>query len=886
MPPRHRVPLWVGCTLGLLWLLGARISLGEVASPQAFWVAVDNAQGRSPTLQRQAAALRAARETEPQNLSKLLPTVNLSASKTVDETTRHLTSRTASSNEPTQIGLSVTQPLFNYASLLGRKQSVPHIDAAVADLDFAQQELVVRVATLTSNWLEARETYELSENFARVTARHAQVVALRFKAGESAETEVHEAESRAAQAEASRATARNTLEKAAAGYAEVVGEYPTARLALPEFRWQEPPQFETRLAEHVEARADIRAARARSQEADLATKIRQAEQLPTVRFTYTASHTWDSEQGGLSGISRKEEQESQNSMVLLDVPVFNGGAMASRTRQAQAEWEGRVADVDRLRMLAVREAQEARMDIAHLQSAIVAQEKALRASQRALEGLQESFLAGIRTILELLDAQSETLTIQTGLVRSRFQYRLARIRLWAALGWPLVPEHALTVVAEKKTMAETPTVVSAPARMEPSPSLWPAAPARVDPAPPPQKGRPAAPVSLPAGTRQRLYGEAPTAQPTRSATAQGTESTWVVDPPAVATLPPAARGGTATPAPAAPPVQVAWQVESFPNGSRPLTPSSGQPASALAPAAEQTADAQPPQAPLPVAAQTLPVVPESGRRPELPLPNQAPGDRAAEPALSSLWSVFAEAPLPRMGQGPFYVCVGLYPDVASSDSLSKVLAAHGAATLLERVHTQDNRQVMRLLVGPFADFSDLAQARRLVDGWAGVTSGWVRNRAWSPALHAHAGLVVVDPPSEQGEGAQIGKGPPVPAFAPSGPFAAGIPQPAPPLTEQGPLYPHRAEGPFYLHVGAFLSEEERDRVRQQLHQLQITNQRDVVISPEGRTIHRLLVGPFASYDASLQARRTIQKETGIVTGTADNPRWEEQQGCPNEALLH
>ncbi|MEO5364567.1 MAG: TolC family protein, partial [Magnetococcus sp. DMHC-8] len=268
-----------------------------------FWAAVDNAQSRSPILQRQAAAMRAARESEPQSLAKLLPTVSVSASKVLNESTYYRKLNATASNEPTQVGLTVTQPILDYANMVGREQSLPHIEAAVADLDAARRDLVVKTATLTSNWLEAREVYELSDRYAQVTARHAHVVGVRFRAGESTETDVHESESRASQADASRTNARNVLDKAAASFMEVVGELPSSQLLLPEFNWQDPPHFEARLAEFIEGRADIRAARARVQEASVTTRVRRAEHAPTVRFTYSATHVWDSEMGGPLGPS-------------------------------------------------------------------------------------------------------------------------------------------------------------------------------------------------------------------------------------------------------------------------------------------------------------------------------------------------------------------------------------------------------------------------------------------------------------------------------------------------------------------------------------------------------------------------------------------------------
>ncbi|MBF0098492.1 MAG: TolC family protein [Magnetococcales bacterium] len=766
---------------------------------QIFWAAVDNALARSPIIQRQAAAVRAAREIDPQSLSRLLPLVNITASKTLDEKTSYRRSQMTSSNEPLQVGLSIAQPIFNYVNWLGRDQSTSQIDAAVADLNFAQQDLVVRVATLTSNWLEAREVYELSDSHIKTTTKAAHVVGLRFKAGESTETELHAAESKTAQAETNTINARNVMDKAAAGFVEVVGELPSPHLVLPTFRWQEPPQFEKRLSEFIEGRADIRAARARMQEADITTKMRRAEHVPTLRFTHTDTHTWDSERlGGLSGRSFKEDMESQSSVLSLDIPVFSGGAIASRTRQAQADWEGRVSEVDRLRLLAMRESQEARLDVANLQMVIKAQERALHSNQKALAGLQEGFLAGTNTILELLNTQYEALTMQTNLVRNRYQHRLASIRLWAAVGWPLTPEHTLAIVADRGTVIRPKTT----GKMGDTPIPMEIA---VQPA----AMQPDVPVRRMA---KHTIMETPVTQTETSAVSASSPT-----------------GGFSLPA---------------------------------------------------VSAKTSSLLPESGRRPEVVLDTAPiPTDSADTPVLA------LATELPRIGWGPYYVCVGIYPDEAVMRPIERTLAGRGVPSVLETARTWDDRLVIRVLVGPFADFTDLIQAKQLIDGWTNRATGWIRNRKWAPVLQGDK-LLDFDTGATN--------------FVASGPFYAEMPDAIsggqtsksdPSLAVHGPHYQHMPDGTFYVHSGAFQTEEERDVAKQQLAKFQVsgtaavTSQRDMLRSPDGNEIHRLPLGPFESHEAGMQARRAIQKKTGILTGIADNSRREEHQSCPDESLI-
>ncbi|MBF0184328.1 MAG: TolC family protein [Magnetococcales bacterium] len=898
------------CLLACAASLWAQPLLGAPPTPevQIFWAAVENGLARSPIVQRQSAVLRAAREVDPQSSSRLLPTVDVNASTVLDETTYYRRLNKYSHNEPTQVTLRVNQPLFNYVNLLGREQSLPHIDAAVADLEYARQDMAVRIATLISNWLEAREVFELSESYTHVTARHARIVALRFKAGESTETEVHEADSRALQAEAARTNARNVMDKAAASFAEVTGELPPARIVLPEFKWQEPPQFEERLAEMIESRADIRAARAKMEEAAIATKMRRAEHAPTLRFTYTASRTWNTEMSG-TGTSFKEDSDNQSSMLVLDVPIYSGGMITSRTRQAQAEWESLVADVDRLRHLALREAQEARMDMTNLKLAIEFQERALRSNQKALAGLQDAFLAGTRTILELLDTQYETLTLQTNLVRSRYQHRLARIRLWAAMGWPLLPEHALDIVAEsgagvgQSDNHHPPSTASAGQKI-PKPSAAKKSGAQPQAANTEQKAQVKEfDLTEPSAVDSKLSALG-------DVTISGTENRLLA--------------ALASPSPLAPLPETAGRHSPETEVRENITAAMPLSAGAIESVIPSVSD------------KTRPLLPESGLRPEsilhrLPV---AEGEKAADseghcapaPRADGVESngscregpfllTPTDSTLPKMGWGPYYACIGIYPDRESLRPIEQTLATHGVYSRLQTARTWDNRFVLRMLVGPFADFTDLTHARQIMRSWIPLTAGWVRNRDWAPVLQegwssgdrsgATTALQALEKTSEDAMAAVAGSAEAEQsAFKASGPFYAAPPDQATNQPDHGPRHPFVSEGPFFVHAGAYLTEEERDGVIRKLAKAPNLNQqeaddkepptwqttmmdkqRDTVRAPQGTEIHRVLAGPFASHEEGLRARRAIQKESGILTGAVDNPRWQDHQNCPHEALL-
>lgn len=796
---------------GLLWLLlgclASAVLCGSSRDAHTdtgpFWAAVDNAQARNPKIHRAAADLRVALESNPQSMARLLPNANFQAAKTLEANTRYHSLNTESENTPGSVGVTINQPLLNYSNWLGHQQSDVHIEAARRDLEAARQDMVLQVATVTANWLQAREVFELAENYRKVTKRHLEVNKLRFRAGESTETDVNEASSRASQAEASHADASNTLSQTRAAFREVVGQDPTPDLALPDLPWQEAGEFGGQLPDAIEARADVQAARVRLHEYQIGEEARQAEHLPTVDLSFNSSRTWDSELGGISGKSIKDDVDSHSLMVVLNLPLFKGGETLSKTREARARKEGLLADMEKLRQQAMREAWQARADQEHSRASSTALRQALNSSGKALAGMEEEFLVGTRTLLDLLDAQYEVFSVQTSLVRQRYQEQLAGVRLWKAMGRPLAPVSTLT--AERKPVA------------------MPAVAAQERPAP-----------------VNRRNGSAHKAKQERSG-----------------------NGGKA---------DTTWQTAS---------PDAGLPGEVTRATAEHGA-VEPEPAPV-IPAAPAPVSPA-------PVPVTAPG--SALPGLSA--------------EGPFYVRIGAYQNEKVMAAAERKLQQAGIASQRQDFVGTDGKAMTRVMVGPFSDHASTLQARETIRARTGMEPGWMRNRAWrgAPAPLATAVPAAAAPPPvtagwESGNAplpvqpAPVAATPAQPALVAATPArpapadavaaerearlarltAAATTTPAalPRLPAGGDLPAMVEDGPFLVHIGSYRGVAELAQAKGLLTARNIPSWQDDALGPDGQRVTRLLVGPFADYDLTVQAEEYIRDRLGLPTGCVPNP---------------
>ena len=198
--------------------------------------AVDSAIGNNPQLMAERKARQGADETLNQANSQLGPQVNLSGSLGYDytEVGRQVTTASgtfpyAGDNTRARVGLEARQSLWSGGSLSAqRDQARAGVDAAQAQLIYAEQQTVLRVVTAYMDVRRADREVDIRQS--NVTALTQQVKAAkdRFDAGEVTRTDVAQAEARKAASEADLAAATSRRGKAYADYEQIVGRAPAA----------------------------------------------------------------------------------------------------------------------------------------------------------------------------------------------------------------------------------------------------------------------------------------------------------------------------------------------------------------------------------------------------------------------------------------------------------------------------------------------------------------------------------------------------------------------------------------------------------------------------------------------------------------------------------
>ena len=129
----------------------------------------------------------------------------------------------------------------------------------------------------------------------------------------------------------------------------------------------------------------------------------------------------------------------------MTVPLYEGGAIYSQTRQAEQTVGQRRSQVDDARRAAVQTATQAWETLKAARAAIASFSAAVRAAQIALQGIQQEALVGTATTLDVLIQNQQLLTTQQQLIVAEHDAALAEFNLAGAIGRLIAPDLHLPV---------------------------------------------------------------------------------------------------------------------------------------------------------------------------------------------------------------------------------------------------------------------------------------------------------------------------------------------------------------------------------------------------------------------------------------------------------
>jgi outer membrane protein len=415
--------------------------LPGAASAETLGDAIALAYQTNPTLQAERAQLRATDEEYVQAEAGLRPTLSGSGSYTYSSQQISETgtpSFTAAGGGETGI-VQVTQPLYT-----GGRASA-QINAAQADI-VAERENLRRteqsvLQSVIDAYLDVRrdtEQQSISQDNVNVLARQLDETDARFQAGQLTRTDTAQSEARLALARSQLATAQSALAQARAAYAAVVGQNPGDLAPEPPIAPLLPASVDAAFDAAEQANPQLRQAAA----AEQAAAARLAEEKAALRPTVSLSgqYGYVNQQEGISAggfntaLGVTESELGGSVTVNVQAPLFTGGLNASRVRQAAEQDNVARIGVESARRQVLQAVSQAWNQLLGARASLVADEEQVKSDTVAFEGVREEQKVGLRTILDVLNAQQELETSQLQLVGARHDEYVAAAAVLAATG--------------------------------------------------------------------------------------------------------------------------------------------------------------------------------------------------------------------------------------------------------------------------------------------------------------------------------------------------------------------------------------------------------------------------------------------------------------------
>jgi len=440
-------------TLGFAVLAGV-FAVSAPTSPQAQTLtqALADAYNTNPQLLAQRALLRATDEQVPQALANWRPTVNFTGQvggergAFIPQSTGKLTGSGSnglgeySTFYSNSLNLTATQQIYSGGRTAAQtSQAINLVESARAQTLAVETSVFQAVAQAYLDVVRDQALVQVNQNNVAVLRKQLEATQDRFRVGEVTRTDVAQAEASLAQAVGQLVTAQGNLEISREEYVRAVGHSP-GTLMLPRDRPTLPATGEEAASLAANNNFNVISANFAELAARDNIDFVRGQLLPQISIVGTLNRTL-APSITLSGA----RQQSGTIAAQMTMPLYEGGAIYSQTRQAQQTVGQRRSQVDDARRAAVQLATQSWSTLQAARASISSFASAVRAAQIALEGTQQEALVGTRTVLDVLIQNQTLLTTQSQLVTAEHDAALAEFNVAAATGRLIAPELKLPV---------------------------------------------------------------------------------------------------------------------------------------------------------------------------------------------------------------------------------------------------------------------------------------------------------------------------------------------------------------------------------------------------------------------------------------------------------
>ncbi len=400
------------------------------------------AQSQDAVFASARATRQAGQEKLTQGRSLLLPSVNLNANSTYNNVNTTYTGAGA-----TQFpfpsgdqrfnnhgyGVTLVQPLFREQNWAAYTESELQVVQTEAQYKLAEQSLILRVAQTYFDVLIAQDTVQLAAAQKTAISEQLEQAKRNFEVGTATITDTHEAQARYDLIVAQEIAAQSDLEVKRRTLQQLINAVPQELAPLGKSFQLEQPQPAS-LDKWVEGAKQhnyqIASAQAAAEMAEKEVDRNRGGHLPTVDLV--ANYSKSTANGSIYGIGNDTAATTVG--VQLNVPLFQGGAIQSKWREAEANRERAKQDLENTRRTVELQTRQAYLGVVSGIAQVQALQQALKSSESLLDASKLGHDVGVRTNLDVLNAQQQAFSTRRDLYQAEYNYLVSQLNLKAAVG--------------------------------------------------------------------------------------------------------------------------------------------------------------------------------------------------------------------------------------------------------------------------------------------------------------------------------------------------------------------------------------------------------------------------------------------------------------------
>jgi outer membrane protein len=413
------------------------------------------ALAHDPTLASALSANKAAQEIIEQGKALYRPSVNFSAdANRLSTDIRYIgvnRDPSTANFETYKYGVDLRQPIYRKQNLVQMDQSKTQVSQADKQLHLSQQQLILRVTQAYFDVLIAQDKIDLIAAQKLAILSQLEQAKANFEVGTSTITDVNESQARFDLVVAQEIANINELQIAKRAIQALTGKIPQKLAAVRADI--KTSQLEQTMDKWLEVAAlnnlNIQIQQDSAKFAEQEVERLNAAHLPTLDAV--ASYTDSYANGSASAFGSGNELQTAAIGLQLQIPIYQGGAISSRARQAVLSYQKAQDDVEIARTNAELETQRSYLNLSTSIAQVKAYEQALVSSQSQVDSTKLGYEVGVRTSIDVLNAEQQYFLAKRDLLQSRYNYLMSIVRLKAVSG--IVAEADLEDVNRQLVLA-------------------------------------------------------------------------------------------------------------------------------------------------------------------------------------------------------------------------------------------------------------------------------------------------------------------------------------------------------------------------------------------------------------------------------------------------